>query len=134
MAAIETDTGLTVAVLRKRPASTGLTTDPHHSRRRHGAGRCADRTSPHPHPPASRFRQTPQQARLRQARVHAPNVACAIEQIAHELGLAHRDKLITSALRHDIGRLVLAHLPSGRWEASAPRFVAADALRGLMCE
>ncbi len=50
---------------------------------------------------------------MHRSRVHAQEVARAADRIARELQLLDRDDLLAAALLHDIGKLVLARVRSG---------------------
>lgn len=108
VAAIESDTGLTVAVLRqaqdaalRRPianvadamaalGSTGV--------------REAIQSLPRAEFP---WRTSPLEVLMHRSRAHAQAVARAADRIAREVRLPERDDLLAAALLHDIGKLVL---------------------------
>jgi putative nucleotidyltransferase with HDIG domain len=56
------------------------------------------------------WRTTPLELLLHRSRIHAQAVARAASRIARELGLPESDDLLTAALLHDIGKLVLSRL------------------------
>ena len=108
VAAIESDTGLTVAVLRRaqsvvprRPianvpeALAALSRDEIEQ---------AIKALPLAEFP---WRTSPLKVVLHRSRVHAQGVMRAADRIARELGLAERDDVLVAALLHDIGKLVL---------------------------
>jgi putative nucleotidyltransferase with HDIG domain len=108
VAAIESDTGLTVAVLRRaqtvaarRPianvpdAIAALSLDEIEQ---------AIKAVPRAEFP---WRTSPLEVLLHRSRVHAQGVMRAADRIARELGLAERDDVLVAALLHDVGKLVL---------------------------
>ena len=108
VAAIESDTGLTVAVLRRaqrlsvrRPianipqAVTKLNPD--------------DLRATIEEVPRAAFPwRTTQEALTQDLRVHAQTVALAADRLAAEVSFAERDDLYCAALLHDVGKLVFA--------------------------
>jgi putative nucleotidyltransferase with HDIG domain len=113
VAGIESDLGLTVAVLRNAQ-----------DRARRGVMSVSDAVSLLDNgeiassiralPRAAFPWQTPSEALLHNARVHAQTVARAAERIARELEREDRDELLTLALLHDVGKLVIARSRAGR--------------------
>ncbi|MGI8571211.1 MAG: HD domain-containing phosphohydrolase [Solirubrobacteraceae bacterium] len=108
VAAIEGDTGLTVAVLRKAQAVAS----------RSPIANVADAVaalSPIEIQevitalPRTQFpwRTTPLEVLMHHSRIHAQSVTRAADRIAIEVGVAQRDDLLAAALLHDIGKLVL---------------------------
>jgi putative nucleotidyltransferase with HDIG domain len=108
VAGIESDTGLTVAVLRRaqtvaarRPianvpdAIATLSLDEIEQ---------AIKALPRAEFP---WRTSPLEVLLHRSRVHAQGVMRAADRIARELGLMERDDVLVAALLHDIGKLVL---------------------------
>ncbi|MFZ1994285.1 MAG: HDOD domain-containing protein [Solirubrobacteraceae bacterium] len=108
IAALESDTGLTVAVLRRaqrlatrRPianipdAVTKLGTEQIRA--------VIDEV-----PQASFPWRTTQEALIQDLRVHGQAVALASDRLAEEVGFEHRDDLFCAALLHDVGKLVFA--------------------------
>lgn len=108
VAAIESDTGLTIAILQaanrqggRRPitnvfaAVTALSPD-------------QIRETVTALPRAAFPWQTPLEALMHHLRVHACTVSRAAEWIAREVNLKRSDDLLTAALLHDVGKLVLA--------------------------
>jgi putative nucleotidyltransferase with HDIG domain len=108
VAAIESDTGLTVAVLRRaqtvgarRPianvpdAIAALSPDEIEQ---------AIKAVPRADFP---WRTSPLEVLLHRSRVHAQGVMRAADRVARELGLAQRDDVLVAALLHDVGKLVL---------------------------
>ncbi|MGH2886946.1 MAG: HD domain-containing phosphohydrolase, partial [Solirubrobacteraceae bacterium] len=116
-AAIESDLGLTVMVLRRAQDVPGR--DP--------VASVADavaaltdvqiRTAIKPLPRAAFPRQTRFEALLQHSRVHAQAAARATERLAHTIEPDDSDELLTAALLHDVGKLVLARA----WPAYAAR-------------
>jgi putative nucleotidyltransferase with HDIG domain len=108
VAAIESDTGLTVAVLRRAQAVTG--------RRR--IANVADAVSalgpagveeaieslPRTEFP---WRTSPFEVLMQRSRVHAQAVTRAADRIVREVKLSERDDVLVAALLHDLGKLVL---------------------------
>jgi putative nucleotidyltransferase with HDIG domain len=108
VAGIESDTGLTIAMLRRAQTVR--------SRRR--AANVSDAVVALTPPeieetiaalPRADFpwRTTPLDLLRHRCRVHAQAVARAADRIARELHLAERDDVIVAALLHDIGKLVM---------------------------
>jgi putative nucleotidyltransferase with HDIG domain len=108
VAAIESDTGLTVAVLRRaqtvgarRPianvpdAIAALSPDEIEQ---------AIKAVPRAEFP---WRTSPLEVLLHRSRVHAQGVMRAADRIARELGLGQREDVLVAALLHDVGKLVL---------------------------
>jgi putative nucleotidyltransferase with HDIG domain len=109
VAAIESDTGLTVAVLRRAQAVA----------RRRPIANVADAVaalSPTDIADAMKalplaefpWRTSPLEVLMHRSRVHAQAVARAADRIAREVMLVPRDDVLAAALLHDIGKLVLA--------------------------
>jgi putative nucleotidyltransferase with HDIG domain len=108
VAAIESDTGLTVAILRRAQAVSG----------RHPIANVADavaalspadiaaavETLPRTEFP---WRTSRVEVLMHQSRVHALAVTRAADRIAREAGVIQRDDIIVAALLHDVGKLVL---------------------------
>jgi putative nucleotidyltransferase with HDIG domain len=111
VAAIESDTGLTVAVLRRAQ------TVPSRRRITNVADAVAAlgpteieeaiRRLPRAEFP---WRTSPLEVLLHRFRLHAQAVTRAADRIARELGLEERDDLLVAALLHDIGKLVLGRV------------------------
>ncbi|MBV9803491.1 MAG: HDOD domain-containing protein [Solirubrobacterales bacterium] len=107
-AAIESDLGLTVVVLRRAQEVPGR--DP--------VASVADavaaltdaqiRTAIRPLPRAAFPWQTRFEALLQHSRVHAQAVARATDRLSHTIEPDDSDELLTAALLHDVGKLVLA--------------------------
>jgi putative nucleotidyltransferase with HDIG domain len=110
-AAVESDTGLTVAILRAAQPANG---------RRHIWNvvdalkelsseqlQAAVRDVPTVRFP---WRTTPLELLLHRSRIHAQAVARAVDRVACEAAFDSRDDLRTAALLHDVGRLVLARV------------------------
>jgi putative nucleotidyltransferase with HDIG domain len=111
IAAIEGDTGLTVAVLRKAQAGAGR-------RRITNVADAIGALSPEQiqatisELPRVEFpwRTTPLQLRMHRSRIHAQAVARAADRLAREVLPGPSDDLVTAALLHDIGKLVLSRV------------------------
>jgi putative nucleotidyltransferase with HDIG domain len=112
--AIESDTGLTIAVLRH---AQGLA-------RRHPVANIADAVAAigvtgieeaiRPLPQADfPWRTTWLEVLMHRSRVHAQAVARAVDRIARAVEHADRDDLLVAALLHDIGKLVIGRADSG---------------------
>jgi putative nucleotidyltransferase with HDIG domain len=106
--AIESDTGLTVAVLRRAqrlPGRRPIINVPDaveglgHDRVQAVVERIARAAFPW---------RTAQEALIHDVRVHSQTVAQAAHRVAEEVGFADRDDLIAAALLHDVGKLVVA--------------------------
>lgn len=116
-AAIESDLGLTVVLLRRAQEVPG----------REPVASVADavaaltdvqiQTAIKPLPRAAFPWQTRFEALLQHGRVHAQAVARATERLAHAIEPDDSDALLTAALLHDVGKLVLARA----WPAYAAR-------------
>jgi len=109
VSAIETDTGLTVAVLRRaqpvtgghRPANvTDAVAALSKAEIEHTLGVLPQAEFP--------WRVSQLEVLMHRARVHAQAVARAADRIVQEVRPAIRDDVLTVALLHDIGKLVLA--------------------------
>jgi putative nucleotidyltransferase with HDIG domain len=108
VAAIESDTGLTVAVLRRAqrlPVRRSIANIPDAV-----AKLDADdlRAAVDEVPRASFPWRTTQEALTQDLRVHGQAVALAADRLAGEVGFAERDDLFCAALLHDVGKLVFA--------------------------
>jgi putative nucleotidyltransferase with HDIG domain len=108
VAAIESDTGLTVAVLRRAQSVTV----------RHPIANVADAVaalSPTEIEEAIKalpraefpWRTSPLEVLMHRSRVHAQAVSRAADRIARKVRLVQRDDVLVAALLHDIGKLVL---------------------------
>jgi putative nucleotidyltransferase with HDIG domain len=108
VAAVESDTGLTVAVLRAAQSADGR-----------AIANVADavmaltpaelRDLVSGLPRAAFPWRTPLEAFMHQLRVHTQAVSRAVERIAREVDLPNSDDLLVAALLHDVGKLVWAH-------------------------
>jgi len=107
VAAIENDTGLTVAVLRRAQAlaSRRPIASVSDAVAALGAGEIVEAVRPLPR--AAFPWTTPLEALMHHSRVHAQATMRAVDRIAREVGLATRDDLLVAALLHDVGRLAL---------------------------
>jgi putative nucleotidyltransferase with HDIG domain len=126
VAAVESDTGLTVAVLRRaqnlaarRPianvADAVAALGP-------GGVRDSVKTLPRAEFP---WRTSQIEVLMHRSRVHAQAVARAADRIAREVKLAARDDVLVAALLHDIGKLVLSRaLPD--YTSAAERTATAE--------
>jgi putative nucleotidyltransferase with HDIG domain len=106
--AIENDTGLTVAVLRRAQTLSGkrtIASVPDAV----AALSTSEIKAAITEPPRVAFPwQTSREALIHELRIHGQNVARAADRIARHTGLEDRDDLITAALLHDLGKLVTA--------------------------
>ena len=112
---IESDTGLTLAVLRRAQSVAGphvIANVPDAVDALSAAG-IADAIKELPRA-AFPWRTTQLEVLMHRSRIHAQAVARAADRIARELGLLERDDLLVAALLHDIGKLVLVSNPSER--------------------
>jgi len=122
VATVESDTGLTVAVLRAAQDE---------SRRRQPASisdAVAVLSSAQLHElamglPAAPFPwRSPVEALMHRLRVHAHVVARAAERLAREVKPTARDELLAAALLHDVGKLVIARA-RGEYDGVAERSI-----------
>jgi putative nucleotidyltransferase with HDIG domain len=111
IAATEGDTGLTIAVLRKAQAVAGRRGIASVSAAVEALSREQIQATISELPQVDfPWRTTPLELLLHRSRIHAQAVARAASRIARELGLPESDDLLTAALLHDIGKLVLSRL------------------------
>ena len=106
---VESDTGLTVAVLRRAQPRRGSrpianVTDAVMAL---GPAGVAEAVATVPCV-AFPWRTSQMEAMMHRSLVHAQAVARATDRIAQELGLEERDDLLVAALLHDVGKLVLS--------------------------
>jgi putative nucleotidyltransferase with HDIG domain len=120
VAAVESDTGLTVAVLRaaqnratRRPISN--VGDAVSALGLEEVGEAVEAL-----PRAAFPWQSALEAHMHQLRVHAQAVSRAAQRIAQELEFRQADDLVAVALLHDVGKLVLPAGPGGLSEVGAP--------------
>ncbi len=108
ISAIESDTGLTVAVLRRAQALGArrpIANIPE-AVTRLGAQEIRAAIDEVPH--ASFPWRTIEEALTQDLRVHGQTVALAADRLAEEAGFEERDDLVCAALLHDVGKLVFA--------------------------
>lgn len=128
--AIESDTGLTVAILRRAQLVA----------RRPRIGNVPDAVMALDAADLQRLLEEipravfPWRTRLEgvvhELRVHGQTVARAADRIAEEVGFSARDDLITASLLHDVGKLVVARtLPSARAATDARRATPEERVR-----
>jgi putative nucleotidyltransferase with HDIG domain len=122
VAAIESDTGLTVAILRRaqdvstrRPIANVADAVAALSRAEIAA---AIETLPRTEFP---WRTSRVEVLMHQSRVHALAVTRAADRIAREAGVNERDDILVAALLHDVGKLVLGRAHSDYAERVDPR-------------
>ena len=108
VAAIESDTGLTVAVLRRAQRLTTRRAIANIPTAVTKLGVDAIRAVIDEVPQASFPWRTTQEALIQDLRVHGQTVAMAADRLAGEVGFEDRDDLFTAALLHDVGKLVFA--------------------------
>jgi putative nucleotidyltransferase with HDIG domain len=109
VAAIETDTGLTVAVLRRAQTVAGTRTIASVPDAV-AALSTSEITAAVTELPRAAFPwQTSREALMHELRIHGQNVARAADRIARQTGREDHDDLIAAALLHDVGKLVTAH-------------------------
>jgi putative nucleotidyltransferase with HDIG domain len=108
VAAIESDTGLTVAVLRR---AQGLTVRRAIANIPEAVTRLGSddlRAAIDEVPQAAFPWRTTQEALIQDLRVHGQTVALAADRLAAEVSFAERDDLFCAALVHDVGKLVFS--------------------------
>jgi putative nucleotidyltransferase with HDIG domain len=108
IAAIESDTGLTVAVLRRAqhlPARGAVANIPDAVAK---LGVEELRTVIDEVPRASFPWRTAQEALIQDLRVHGQTVALVADRLAEEVSFEGRDDLVCAALLHDVGKVVFA--------------------------
>jgi HD-GYP domain-containing protein (c-di-GMP phosphodiesterase class II)/DNA-binding CsgD family transcriptional regulator len=132
VAAIESDTGLTVAVLR---AAQGLArrrpiTNVSDSVAALGLEQIREATAGLPR--AAFPWQSALEAVMHQLRVHAQSVSRAAQRIAHELEFRDADDLMAVALLHDVGKLVLG--PGGFGSAASTNAASATPEKRVQAE
>ena len=112
VATIESDIGLTVAVLRcaREGGSRRAITNVSDAVAATGAEAVAGAVRELPR--AAFPWRTADEALLHHVRVHSQAVARAADRIAREVGLQARDDLIAASLLHDVGKLVKSRLPA----------------------
>jgi putative nucleotidyltransferase with HDIG domain len=108
IAAIESDTGLTVAVLRRAQRLTTRRPIANVPEAVTRLGAEEVRAAIGEVPRASFPWRTTQEALIQDLRVHGQTVALAADRLAEEVGFEDRDELFTAALLHDVGKLVFA--------------------------
>jgi HD-GYP domain-containing protein (c-di-GMP phosphodiesterase class II)/DNA-binding CsgD family transcriptional regulator len=111
VAAIESDTGLTVAVLRAAQTKAARRPIANVGDAVASLGVEQVQEAVESLPRAAFPWQSALESHLHQLRVHAQAVSRAAQRIAQELEFSHADDLVAVALLHDVGKLVL---PPGR--------------------
>jgi putative nucleotidyltransferase with HDIG domain len=106
--AIESDTGLTVAVLRRAQTLTTRRPIANIPEAVTKLGPGGVRAAIDEVPRASFPWRTTQEALIQDLRVHGQAVAMAADRLAEEVGFEARDDLFCAALLHDVGKLVFA--------------------------
>ena len=111
VATIESDTGLTVAILRKAQEAVsggGIANVPDAL----AALSAEDVQDAVRGLPRAQFpwRTSPLEVLMHHSRIHAQAVTRAADRIARELRLVQRDDLLAAALLHDVGKLVLSRV------------------------
>jgi putative nucleotidyltransferase with HDIG domain len=108
VAAVESDTGLTVAVLRAAQTVTSRRPIANVADAVAALGPAGVEAAVKPLPRAEfPWRTSEIEVLMHRSRVHAQAVARATDRIAREVKLAERDDVLVAALLHDIGKLVL---------------------------
>jgi putative nucleotidyltransferase with HDIG domain len=108
VAAIESDTGLTIAILRRAQTVTGRRPIANVADAVDALTRAEIEQAVESVPRAAfPWRTSPVEILLARSRTHAQAVARAATRIAGELAPAKRDDVLVTALLHDIGKLVL---------------------------
>ena len=108
IAAVESDTGLTVAVLRRAQSVTSRRAIANIPEAVTKLSSEEIRAVLDEVPRASFPWRTTEEALIQDLRVHGQMVALAADRLAEEIGFADRDDLVCAALLHDIGKLVFA--------------------------
>jgi putative nucleotidyltransferase with HDIG domain len=108
VSAIESDTGLTVAVLRRAQRLAVRRPIANIPQAVTKLGPDDLRAAIDEVPRASFPWRTTQEALIQDLRVHGQTVALAADRLAEEVGFAERDDLFCAALLHDVGKLVFA--------------------------
>jgi HD-GYP domain-containing protein (c-di-GMP phosphodiesterase class II)/DNA-binding CsgD family transcriptional regulator len=112
VAAIESDTGLTIAVLRRAQEAAGRRPIANIPDAVNALTSTEIREAIASLPRAQfEWRTTPLEALMHHSRVHAQTVARAVLRIVDDIEI--RDDLVVAALLHDIGKLVLSRTDSG---------------------
>jgi putative nucleotidyltransferase with HDIG domain len=108
IAAVESDTGLTVAVLRaaqRLPTRRAIANIPEAVTRLSAE----DLRAVIDEVPRAAFPwRTTQEALIQDLRLHGQTVALAADRLAEEIGFEERDDLVCAALLHDVGKVVFA--------------------------
>lgn len=108
ISAIESDTGLTVAVLSRAQSVTTRRSIGNIPEAVTKLGMEQIRAVVEEVPQAAFPWRTTQEALIQDLRVHGQTVALAADRLAEEVGFESRDDLFTAALLHDVGKLVFA--------------------------
>ena len=108
IAAVESDIGLTVAVLRRAQRLTSRRAIANIPEAVIKLGSEEIRAVLDEVPRASFPWRTTEEALIQDVRVHGQTVALAADRLAEEVGFADRDDLVCAALLHDVGKLVFA--------------------------
>ena len=108
IAAVESDIGLTVAVLRRAQRLTSRRAIANIPEAVIKLGSEEIRAVLDEVPRASFPWRTTEEALIQDVRVHGQTVALAADLLAEEVGFADRDDLVCAALLHDVGKLVFA--------------------------
>jgi putative nucleotidyltransferase with HDIG domain len=108
IAAVESDTGLTVAILRRAQGLAGRRPIANVPEAVTKLGSEEIRAVVDEVPRASFPWRTTQEALIQDLRLHGQTVAMAADRLAEEVGFKDRDDLVCAALLHDVGKLVFA--------------------------
>ncbi len=108
VAAVESDTGLTVAVLRRAQRVTSRRAIANIPEAVTKLGADDIRAAIDEVPQASFPWRTTQEALIQDLRVHGQAVALAADRLGDEVGFEQPDDLFAAALLHDVGKLVFA--------------------------
>jgi putative nucleotidyltransferase with HDIG domain len=108
IATIESDTGLTVAVLRRAQQVTSRRPIANIPEAVTKLGSEEIRAAVEEVPRASFPWRTTQEALIQDLRLHGQTVALTADRLAEEVGFEQRDDLVCAALLHDVGKLVFA--------------------------
>lgn len=121
VAAIESDTGLTIAVLRRAQGLAGRRPIANISDAVAALRPVEIRDAVSALPRATFPWQTALEALMHHSRIHSQAVARAADRIARELHLADSDEILLVALVHDVGKLVLSRARPDYDRATEPR-------------
>lgn len=129
VAAIESDTGITVAVLRRAQAVSGGVPVANVSRAAEVLSTEEIQAAIAPLPRMAFPWHTGFEALLLRSRIHAQSVSRATERLAQVLRPFDTDDLVAAALLHDVGKLLLARARPGYLAVTAARGTPEELVR-----